>query len=125
MRARGVHHEPDDGALSRQRGADISHAPAQPAVRRIGIEPRVPEQRHRDFRHRDRKRKTVHAGAQDSCVALGNVGDQLGGSGERQRRREAADDRDDLACQPEPLQGFIDRPLSRPRRETKTCRPAA
>src|SRR5262245_6387083 len=34
-----------------------THTPTQPAMCRIGVEPRVPEQRDRDPRHRDRQRK--------------------------------------------------------------------
>src|SRR5712675_2106393 len=80
-------------------------------MRRIGIEPRVPEQRNRDLGEGDRKRKTVHAGAQASGVPFGNAGDQVGGAGQGQRGRKAADDRDDLAFQPETIQGLVDRSL--------------
>ena len=52
--------------------------------------------------------------AQVAGVPLGNAGDQVGGAGQRQRGREAADDRDDLALQPERLQRVVDRPLLEP-----------
>ena len=77
---------------------------------RIGIQPRVPEQRHRDLRCGDRKGKAVHSRAQVSGVPFGNAGDEVGGPGERQRGREAGDDGDDFPRQPQRMQGFVDRP---------------
>ena len=91
--------------------ANFPNATAQPAVRQIGVQPRVPEQRNRELRHAQRKGKIMHSRAQLSGVSFGNTGDQIGGPGQRQRGRESANDRDDLAFQPEPKQGFINRSL--------------
>jgi hypothetical protein len=67
----------------------------------------------------------MHSSAQVSGVSLGNTGDQVAGACQSQRGRKAADDRDDVSFQPEGPQSFIDRPLSRPWRETQMCPPAA
>ena len=53
----------------------------------------------------------MQAGAQVSGMAFGNGGDQVGGPGQGQGRREAADDHRNLPLQPEPLQRLVDRPL--------------
>lgn len=58
---------------------------AQPAMREIGIQPREPEQGHRELRRGDRKGKALHAGAQNFSVPFGNGGDQVEGPGERER----------------------------------------
>src|SRR4051812_43606407 len=89
----------------------VPNARAQPAMRGIGIQPRVPEQGNRDLRRGDRKGKTMHAGAQGSGVSFGNTGDQVGGPSESQRGRKSTDGRNDLPFQPERLQGFINRSL--------------
>lgn len=36
--------------------ADVSNTPAQPTVRGVGVQPRVPEQRYRDRQGRNRQR---------------------------------------------------------------------
>ena len=51
----------------------------------------------------------MHSGAQVSGVPFGNAGDHVGGPGQSQRGRKAADDRYDLPFKPERRQGFIDR----------------
>ena len=58
---------------------------AQPAMGRIGIQPRVPEQPNRNLRRVDRKDKAVHHFAQVSGVSFGNTGDQIGRSSQGQR----------------------------------------
>ncbi len=58
---------------------------AQPAMRWIGIQPRVPEQCNRDLRRGNRKAKTMHSDAQVSGVSFGNTGDQVGGPRYSQR----------------------------------------
>ena len=65
--------------------ADIPDAPAQPAMRRIGVQARMPQQRDRDLRHGDRNGETVHSAAQARSVPFGNGGDQVGDPGECQR----------------------------------------
>ena len=94
-------------------------------MRRIGVQPRVPEQRTVISGSGDRKREAVHPGAQVSGVSLGDAGDQVGGPRQRQRGREAADDGDDLPLQPDGFRASSIGPLSRPRRETQMCLPAA
>lgn len=64
--------------VSADRRAGIQNNAAQPAMRRIGIQPRVPEQRNRDLRRGDRKGKTMHSSAQVSGLSFGNTGDQVG-----------------------------------------------
>ncbi len=67
-------------------------------MREIGIQSRVPEQRHRELRRGDRKGKTMHPGAQNSRMSFRNGGDQVGGSGQSECRREPIDNRHDLPC---------------------------
>jgi len=59
--------------------ASVLDTPPQAAMRGIGIQPRVPEQGHRELRRGDRQGKTVHAGSQFSGVSFGNASDQVGG----------------------------------------------
>src|SRR4029079_17204218 len=98
-----------DGFHSTNVGADVPNAPAQPAMRLIGVQPRVPEQCNRDLRYSDRKGKTMHSDAEISGVSFGNTGNQVGGPGERQRSRKAADDGDDLPCESERRQSVVNR----------------
>ena len=62
---------------SAEHRADLPDVAAQPAMRKIGIKTWMPEQRHRELWRGDRKRKTLHAGAQDSRMSFGNCGDQV------------------------------------------------
>lgn len=89
-------------------GAGVPNAPAQPAVRRVGIQPRVPEKRHCDLGYGDRQGKIKHPGPQGLSMAFGNGSDQVGGACQSQRRREPSDDGGDLPRQPRSLQGFVD-----------------
>ena len=68
----------------------------------------MPQQRNGERRHGHRDWKAVHAGAQPAGVLLGHAGDQVGGARQRQRGREAVDDRDDLALESERLQRVVD-----------------
>jgi hypothetical protein len=65
--------------------ATVANQAAQPAMGRIGIQPRVPEQPNRNLRRVDRKDKAVHHFAQVSGVSFGNIGDQIGRSSQGQR----------------------------------------
>ena len=78
-------------------------------MRWIGIQPRVPEQRYRECWRSDRQRKIMHPDAQISGVSFRNTGDEVRGACERQGRRKASDDRDDLQFQTEFTQRVIDR----------------
>ena len=55
----------------------------------------------------------MHSRAQDFGVSRGNAGDQVGGAGERQCARKAADDGDDFPLETEVLQRRIDRPAAK------------
>ncbi len=98
-------------AASAERRADVPDVAAQPAVGRIGVQPRVPEQGHRERRQRDRQGKAEHSGAQVAGVVFGNAGDQVGAAGERQRGREAVDQGGDVPLEPEQLEGLVDPPV--------------
>ena len=52
-------------------------------MRRVGMQARVPQQRHRARRQRDRQLEGVHAGAQSAGVVLGHAGHQIGVARER------------------------------------------
>ena len=78
-------------------------------MRRLGVHPRVPEHRNREFRHGKRKGKPVHSRAQVSGVSLRNTGDQVGGPSQSQRDRESADDRNYVPLELERREGLVDR----------------
>ena len=66
----------------------------------------------------------MHPGTQVPALSFGNTGDQVGGSRQSQCGRKATDDGDDLALQPERLQGFINRtPVEPPPRDTDVPAP--
>ena len=54
----------------------------------------------------------MHSGAQFAGVSFGNAGDEIGGPGQRQRCREATDDRGNLAFQSVRRHGVIDGALA-------------
>jgi len=51
----------------------------------------------------------MHSGAQDSGMAFGHAGDQIGGPRQRQSGRKSPDDGDEFSLQPEWFQGFVNR----------------
>jgi hypothetical protein len=74
----------------------------------VGVQPRVPEQGDGDFGDGNRQGEAEQAGAQIAGMALGNGGDEVGGPGERQSGREAADDRGDLPFKPDRFESVVD-----------------
>ena len=80
-------------------------------MRGIGIQPRVPEQGHRELGRGDGQEKTLHSGSQFSGVPFGNTRDHVGGPSEGQCGRKTTDDRDYLPFQPERFQRFSNRSL--------------
>lgn len=70
-------------------------------MREIGIQARVPEQRHRKLRRGDRKGKAYHAGPQNPGMSFGNGSDEVGGASQREGCRKAPTNRGQLPLQPE------------------------
>jgi len=72
--------------------ADIPYAPPQPAMRRIGMQPRMPQQGNRNLRRWNGKGEGVHAVAEVPRMSFGNAGDEVGGPSQGERSRKAADE---------------------------------
>ena len=89
-------------------GAGFSNTTTKPAMCRISIQPRMPEQRNRELRDWQWHREAVHSGEHISSVPFVDGCNKIRGSCQSQRSGKAANDRVDIAFQPKFRQGVVD-----------------